>query len=200
MTEGPVLWYLNRSTGVVALVLLTVATVLGVLAVGGRPGGRVPRFVTQAVHRNLALLGVLFLVVHVIAAVVDEFVEIRWWHALVPFTSSYQRVWVGLGAVGLDLLVLVTVSSLLRTRMHHRGWRALHLTAYLLWAASIAHAVGMGTDLSDGLWLLTLACGTVVPMAVAWRLTRAAADRLYPQEADPYRTDDAMTMPIRRIQ
>ncbi len=135
-----------------------------------------------------------------IAAVVDEFVEIRWWHAWCRSTSSYQRVWVGLGAVGLDLLVLVTVSSLLRTRMHHRGWRALHLTAYLLWAASIAHAVGMGTDLSDGLWLLTLACGTVVPMAVAWRLTRAAADRLYPQEADPYRADDAMTMPIRRIQ
>ena len=59
-----------------------------------------PRFVTQAVHRNIALLAVLLLVVHVIAAVVDEFVEIRWWHALVPFTSSYQRVWVGLGAVG----------------------------------------------------------------------------------------------------
>ena len=100
---------------------------------------RVPRFVTQAVHRNLALLGVLFLVVHVLAAVVDEFVEIRWWHALVPFTSPYQRVWVGLGAVAVDLLVLVTVSSLLRSRMHHRGWRALHLTAYALWATSILH-------------------------------------------------------------
>jgi methionine sulfoxide reductase heme-binding subunit len=199
MIEGPFLWYLNRGSGVVALVLLTAATVLGVLALGGRPGGWVPRFVTQAVHRNVALLAVLLLTVHVVAAVVDEFVEIRWWHAVVPFTSTYQRVWMGLGAVALDLMVLVTVSSLLRRRMHYRGWRALHLSAYALWAASIAHGIGMGTDLGDGLWLLTLVCGAVVPAAVTWRLTRAAADRLYPPEPAAHPSDDAMTMPIRRI-
>ena len=199
MTEGPVLWYLNRSTGVVALVLLTITTVLGVLALGGRPARRVPRFVTQAVHRNIALLAVLLVVVHVVSAVVDEFVELRWWHALVPFTSTYERVWVGIGAVALDLLVMVTVSSLLRSRMHHRGWRALHLTAYALWATSILHGIGMGTDLSDGLWWLTLGCAALVPMALAWRLARAALDRFHPPPPDPLKSDDAMTMPLRRI-
>ena len=198
MTEGPVLWYLNRSAGVVALVLLTITTLRGVLALGGRPGGRLPRFVTQAVHRNIALLGVLLVVVHVVSAVVDEFVEIRWWHALVPFTSTYERMWVGIGAVALDLLILVTVSSLLRSRMHHRGWRALHLTAYALWATTILHGIGMGTDLTDGLWWLTLVCAALVPMALAWRLTVAAVRRLRPRPPDP-QTDDAMTMPFRRI-
>jgi hypothetical protein len=198
MTEGPVLWYLNRSTGVVALVLLTVTTVLGVLALGGRPAQRVPRFVTQTVHRNVAMLAVALVLAHVVSAVVDSFVDIRWWHALVPFTASYQPVWTGLGAVALDLLVVVTVSSLLRSRMRQRGWWALHLTAYALWATSIVHGIGMGTDLDDGMWLLTVSCTALVPMAVAWRLTRAAVDRVYPQEpADE--TDNAMTMPIRRI-
>lgn len=47
MSDGPLLWYLNRATGVVLLVLLTLSVVLGVLAMGGRPGRAVPRFVSQ---------------------------------------------------------------------------------------------------------------------------------------------------------
>ena len=57
--EGPFLWYLNRGTGVVVLVLLTITTVLGVVALGNRSGRGLPRFVSQALHRNLALLSVV---------------------------------------------------------------------------------------------------------------------------------------------
>lgn len=197
MIEG-LLWYLNRSTGVVALVLLTITTVLGVLALGGRPGQRVPRFVTQAVHRNLALLAVVTVVAHVVTAVADEFVDIRWWHALVPFTGTFERLWLGIGAVALDLLLLVTVSSLLRTRMSHGTWRAMHQSAYLLWLSSILHGVGMGSDLRAGLWVVTVFCAAAVPTAFAWRLAQLALhSRRTTAPTGP--TDDAMTMPIRRI-
>ncbi len=196
--EGPFLWYLNRSAGVVALVLLTVSTVLGVLATGGRPAQRLPRFVVQTVHRNVALLGVLLVLVHVVASVADEFVEILWWQTLVPFTASYRTVLVGLGAVALDLLLVVTFSSLLRSRMRHRGWRALHLTAYGMWAASVVHGVGIGTDLRGDLWLLSVGCAALVPMALSWRLAEATADRLT-RQTPSRESDDAMTMPIRRI-
>lgn len=198
--EGPLLWFLNRGTGLVALAVLTVATVLGVLATGGRPGRRAPRFVTQAVHRNLAVLGVALVVVHVVSAVIDEFVDLRWWDAFVPFTASYHRVWTGVGALALDLLLVVTVSSLLRARMRHRGWRALHLTAYVLWALSVVHGIGMGTDLDAGMWWLALACAASVPAAATWRLVGALQEH-FTQEppGDPAPTDPAMTLPIRRI-
>ena len=104
--EGPLLWFLNRGTGVVALVLLTVATVLGVLALGGRPGSRVPRFVVQAVHRNVALLAVVTVVVHVLTGVVDEFVDIRWWQAFLPWSLRYQPLWLALGIVARDVLLV----------------------------------------------------------------------------------------------
>ena len=61
---------------------------------GGRAGG-CRGFVTQAVHRNLALLAVVTVVVHVVTAVADEFVDIRWWHAVVPFTGTYERALAG---------------------------------------------------------------------------------------------------------
>ena len=196
MTEGPVLWYLNRSSGVVALVLLTVATVLGVLAVGGRPGSRVPRFVVQSVHRNVALIAVVTVVVHVVTAVVDEFVDIRWWQAVVPFTGGYERIWLGLGATALDLLLVVTVSSLLRHRLRRRTWYSLHQAVYLLWLASVLHGAGMGTDLGNRWWPVTIGCVAAVTAAVAWRLTLAVFQRRAP---DPASVDRAMTMPIRRI-
>ncbi len=196
MTEGPVLWYLNRSSGVVALVLLTVATVLGVLALGGRPGSRVPRFVVQSVHRNVALIAVVTVVVHVVTAVVDEFVDIRWWHAVVPFTGGYERIWLGLGATALDLLLVVTVSSLLRHRLRRRTWYSLHQAVYLLWLASVLHGAGMGTDLGNRWWPVTVGCVAAVTAAVTWRLTLAVLHRRAP---DPAPVDPTMTMPIRRL-
>ena len=104
LLHGPLLWYLNRSTGLVVLVLLTATVLLGVLATGR--GGRVlPRFVGQALHRNLALWSVVLLVVHITTAVVDTYVDIRWWQAVVPWVgATYLPLWLGLGTLAFDLL------------------------------------------------------------------------------------------------
>lgn len=179
MIEGPLLWYLNRGTGFVLLGLFTATTVLGVLATGGRAGrGLLPRFVTQGLHRNLALLSVVMLAAHVTTAVVDSYVDIRWWQAFVPYVgSTYQPMWLGLGALALDLVAVVTVTSLLRTRLRNRSWRAVHLLAYAGWVASVAHGLGIGTDVRQGAdWArLTVAvCVALVGAAVALRLARLA--------------------------
>lgn len=197
MNGEPVLWYLNRGSGVVALVLLTTATVLGVLALGGRPGRRVPRFVVQALHRNIALLAVLMVAAHVATAVLDEFVDIRWWHSVVPFTGAYARLWLGLGAVAVDLLVVVTLSSLLRDRLRRRAWYALHRSVYLLWFTSILHGAGMGTDLAGPQWPVTVGCAGAVAAALTWRLAHTTLRRSTGVSGPD--TDDAMTMPLRRI-
>ncbi len=56
-----------------------------------------PRFVGQALHRNLALWSLVLLVLHVTTAVVDAYVDIRWWQALVPwYGASYLPLWLGL--------------------------------------------------------------------------------------------------------
>jgi methionine sulfoxide reductase heme-binding subunit len=183
--DGSVLWFLNRSTGVVTIVLLTLTTVLGVLAIGGRPAGRVPRFVTQAFHRNVALLSVLLLTVHLVTAVLDEFVEIRWWEAFIPFVGDYEPLWVGFGAIATDLMIVVVVTSLFRTRMQHNLWRGLHLTTYGLWALAIGHGIGVGTDMTESMWLLTVVCAIAVPLAAALRLGRLVIDRTSASSTTP---------------
>ncbi len=196
MTEGPILWYLNRGTGAVTLVLFTATITLGVLSLGGRPARGVPRFVTQSLHRNLALLAFGLLVGHVVSAVVDGYVDIAWWQAFVPVGATYEPFWLGLGAVALDLLGVIVVTSLFRHRLRHRTWRLLHQLAWPMWAVSLAHGVGMGTDLRDGWWLVTVACAVVVPVAAVWRFALLARDRREDRAA-PTLHDPATTQPLR---
>lgn len=186
MTDAPLLWFLNRGTGVVLLAVLSASMVLGVLALGGRAagdgGGRLPRFVTQSLHRNLALGSVLLVIAHATTAVVDEYVDIRWWQALVPFGASYEPLWLGLGTFSLDLMVAVSLTSLLRGRMRVGTWKLVHLTSWLAWAIGVVHGVGIGTDLrSVDAWTTWAALPSavsvvVVLLALGWRLT-AGRDR-----------------------
>ena len=196
MAEGPVLWYFNRGTGTVTLVLFTATIVLGVLSLGGRPARGVPRFVTQALHRNLAMLAFGLLVGHVVSAVIDEYVDIAWWHAFVPVGATYQPLWLGLGALALDLLGVLVVTSLFRHRLRHRTWRLLHQLAWPMWVLSLAHGVGMGTDLRGGWWLVTVACAVAVPMAAVWRLALLGWDRSEHRAATPL-DDPSPTQPLR---
>ncbi len=181
MTDGPLLWFLNRSTGFVILGLFTMTTALGVLATTGRGGRGLPRFVTQAFHRNVALLSVAMLAAHVTTAVLDTFVDIRWWQAFVPwYGATYLPLWLGFGTLALDVVLVVTVTSLLRTRMRHRSWRAVHLLSYVGWALAVTHGLGIGTDVrADASWAraITIGCIGVVLAAVLLRLGRLVADR-----------------------
>ena len=173
--SDPVWWYLNRATGSVVLVLFTVAVLLGVLATFSTQGRVVPRFVTQAMHRQIALVATALLAVHVVTAVVDTYVDIRWWQALWPLGATYQPLWLGLGAVALDLLAVVVVTSLLRTRIGLRGWQVVHLTTYAAWVAALVHGLGIGSD-SSAPWsqVVTLACAGAVAAAVLARLAALA--------------------------
>ena len=176
---GPFLWYANRGTGVVLLVLLTVTTLLGVLATRGAAGGRVPRFLTQAVHRSLSLACAALLLAHVTTAVVDEYVDIRWWQAVVPVGATYRPLWLGLGTVAFDLVLVVVATSLLRARLPHRAWRTLHVSAYACWVLSVVHGLGIGTDASSP-WARTtgLVCVVAVGLAAGLRVTGLGVARL----------------------
>jgi DMSO/TMAO reductase YedYZ heme-binding membrane subunit len=110
--------------------------------------------------------------------VLDTYVDISWAAIVVPFTSSYDRLWVGVGTVSLDLMAAVFVSSLLRSRMKPGTWRALHWLAYLCWPIALAHTFGMGTDSREP-WVVVLgvACVVSVGAALLWRLRVTARQK-----------------------
>jgi predicted ferric reductase len=184
--NGSLLWYVSRGTGLVSLVLLTLTLVGGIVVRRGVAPARLPRFVLWGLHRNVALLSVVFLALHIVTVVADSYVSINLVDAVVPFVSSYRPFWLGLGTIAFDLLLAVIVTSLLRARIGHRAWRAVHWFAYALWPSAVVHGFGTGSDVGQ-IWFLavTLACIAAVGTAVVWRLSDLGRQPVALQSARP---------------
>jgi predicted ferric reductase len=165
-TSGSTYWYLTRSTGGVALLLLTIAIVLGVLDVQRFSTPRWPRFVVDSLHRNVSLLAMAFLALHILTSVLDSFAPISLIDAVIPFGGSYRPFWLGLGAVSFDMLVAVTITSLLRQRMGYATWRAIHWLTYASWPIALLHGFGTGSDV-QATWLLALSIGCLLLVLAA---------------------------------
>jgi methionine sulfoxide reductase heme-binding subunit len=167
-------WYLTRATGAVALLALTLSVVLGILgSVRFSAGERWPRFAIDSLHRDTSLLAVVLVVVHVVTTVLDGFAPITLLDGLIPFRSPYRTLWLGLGTVSFDLLLVLVITSLLRRRLGYRSWRAVHWLAYASWPIAVLHGLGTGTDVKSWwMLLLTVACLAAVVIAVALRLSR----------------------------
>jgi predicted ferric reductase len=177
ITASTLPWYISRATGVVSLVLLTAVMVIGILInrQGRLPG--LPRFAVTNLHRNLSLMTVVFIVIHVVTAVIDGYVSIPLISGVIPFTSGYEGFWLGLGAISFDLMLALIVTSLIRGRLSHRVWKAVHWLAYASWPVAFAHSIGSSSDLQGGLLLgLAVLCAAALAAALVWRLVMAARE------------------------
>ena len=172
-TSTTPLWYATRATGLVALVLLTMAMALGLLSSVRYQRQGWPRFVTLGLHRNVSLLALAFTLAHVLTTILDNFVSIPIQDAVIPFIGSYRPLWLGFGAIAFDLMLALTGTSLLRTRMSYRSWQIVHWSAYACWPVAVLHGLGTGTDTSTR-WVLALTAASVVVIAglTLWRLAR----------------------------
>jgi sulfoxide reductase heme-binding subunit YedZ len=176
---GSAYWYLTRSTGGVALLLLTLAIVLGVVDVERWSTPRWPRFLVDSLHRNVSLLAMVFLALHILTSALDSFAPISLLDAFVPFAGSYRPLWLGLGAVAFDLLIAVTVTSMLRQRVGYASWRAIHWLTYASWPIALLHGLGTGSDAAST-WLLVLStfCAAIVLAAMLVRIASGWPEHL----------------------
>jgi DMSO/TMAO reductase YedYZ heme-binding membrane subunit len=168
------LWYLNRGSGVALLLVLTATLSLGILSARAGRARLVPRFVSQQLHRNLGVLALVLVVGHVATAVADTYVDIRWWQAVSPIGASYKPLWLGLGSLAFDVMLLVVLTSLLRERLGQRAWHAVHVLGYLSWPIALVHSVGIGTDASSA-WGRQVGLGCLAVVAAA-SLVRVGTD------------------------
>ena len=159
-------WYLARGTGAVALVLLTASVVLGILGSVRFAAARWPRFAVDAVHRDISLLVIVVLAIHIITSVLDGFAPITLLDGVIPFLTPYRPLWMGLGTLAFDLLLAIAITSLVRRRLGYRTWRAVHWLAYVSWPVAVLHGLGTGSDVKQW-WMLGLTVGCIVAVLVA---------------------------------
>ncbi len=178
MTDA-ILWYTTRGAGAVSIILLSAVVVLGVLSSLRFQSAGWPRFLTPALHRNLALMTLVFLALHIVTAVVDPFTHLGWLVAVVPFSSYYRTLWLGLGTIAFELLAAIVVTSLLRNVIGQVAWRLIHWLAYASWPVAVIHGFGTGTDaLSAWFVALSIVCVVSVTIAIVYRLLQPPTDPL----------------------
>ncbi len=174
-----VLWYTTRGAGAVSMILLSAVVILGVLSTLRFQGSGWPRFLTPALHRNLALMTLVFLGLHIVTAVVDPFTHLGWLTAVVPFSSYYRTFWLGLGTISFELLAAIVATSLLRGVIGQAAWRAIHWLAYASWPVAVIHGFGTGTDALSGWFIvLSIVCVGSVVIAIAYRMVQPSPDLL----------------------
>jgi sulfoxide reductase heme-binding subunit YedZ len=173
------LWYTTRGAGAVSLLLLSAVVALGLLTAVRFEAPGWPRFLTAALHRNLSLTAVVFLALHVVTAVTDPYAHLGLTVALVPFTSWYRALWVGLGTIAVELVAAVVVTSLVRRWLGLNAWRAVHWLAYAAWPVAMVHGIGAGTDgTSDWMVAIDVLSAGAVLTALAGRLLGPRPDPL----------------------
>ncbi|MEM7324575.1 MAG: ferric reductase-like transmembrane domain-containing protein [Actinomycetota bacterium] len=147
-------WFVVRSTGLVALVLLAVG-VIGGLLLSTRVLGRQPRpdWVLDW-HRFVGGLTVIFVALHMAALLADSYIEFRVVDLIVPFVSSWRPFAVGLGVLAFHLLLAVEISSLVRRRLSGTVWRRIHYVSLPAFVLSTLHLLLAGEDASNTLVLL----------------------------------------------
>jgi predicted ferric reductase len=164
MKADSIAWYVARSSGITAWVLLSIDMFLGISTATRIAGRKTPSRWLLSVHRFTGGLAVTFVAVHIAGLMADHFVPFGWRQVLVPFASGFRPAAVAAGIVAMYLLAAVELTSLLMHRLPRRFWRAIHSTSFVLYLMASGHVFAAGTDARNRAMLtlgLVLAAGFV---------------------------------------
>ncbi|MGH2490594.1 MAG: ferric reductase-like transmembrane domain-containing protein [Candidatus Limnocylindria bacterium] len=175
-SDTDLLWILARSSGTASLVALTLSVVTGVALRTGTFAWLSHNRSVRVVHGFLTILWIPLGLAHVIALLFDRYAQISLLDLVVPFGVEYGRLAIGLGTISAQLIVLVLVSTWLRSKLTLGQWRAIHRLSYVAFAAAFAHGIMSGTDLANPiLAALAWAAGLGVALVAMRRVVAARA-------------------------
>lgn len=149
MTTDQFFWVLARVAGLSSYACLSIALVTGIALRTSVLDWLGSNRAVRGLHEYTTVLWIPLAGLHLIALLLDSTARIGWVDLVVPFHASYGTLAVGFGALSVDVLAAVTVTSLIRRRLDKRLWLWVHRTSYVAFGLVFVHAVLSGTDFSD---------------------------------------------------
>lgn len=151
-------WYLGRSSGIFAFIMLTLVTCFGLLLSS--------RFMTKLflpatiyeTHRFLSFTALIAVFVHATSFLFDDFFRLSLGEALIPFLLEREYASalgfdigksVGIGIVAFYFLLLLILTSEFRSKMSPKFWRATHYTSFVAYLLFIGHGIMSGSDSTE---------------------------------------------------
>jgi predicted ferric reductase len=176
MNSTQIWWYVTRASGLTGYFLLWLSMVWGFAIPTGMIRSVLENVFTYDFHEHLSLLGLGFVIVHVVVLLFDKYLPFNILQVLVPFTDTYRPLWVGLGIISFYLLLLVTFTFYLRQRIGSKAFRSIHVLSLVSYLGTTLHGLFAGTDSALPITIVIYA-GTflvVIFLAVYWLIMRTS--------------------------
>lgn len=176
MTLDQFFWIVSRVAGLASYAALAVALVTGIALRTAVLDWLGSNRALRSLHEYTTVLWIPLAVLHLAALLLDKTSRIGFVDLVLPFHSVYGSLAIGLGALSVDVLVVVTVTAYLKRLMKASLWKWVHRLSYAAFALIFLHAVLSGTDFSDP--LVSAISWSVAAALLALGLTRAVWGRL----------------------
>ena len=186
--------FLLYYAGVFALISLTAAVGIGLVATDRIIMSPASRVTAQAVHRAVSFGAVSFLAIHIASEILAR--RSHAVDAVLPFLDHRRTFYLGLGTVASDLLVLIAVTGILRRRFAETSppwvWRLLHALAYVAWPMGIWHGLLSGrqskpyVDWSYGALVAAVGVALLVRLVAKDRSGQTAGQPVPERMASPW--------------
>jgi methionine sulfoxide reductase heme-binding subunit len=149
MTTDQFFWVLARVAGLGSYAALAIALVTGIALRTAVFDWLGSNRTVRALHEYTIVLWIPLAALHLVALLLDSTARIGVLDMVLPFHSGYGTLAIGVGALSLDVLLVVTVAAYMKRRMSKALWLWVHRLAYVAFALIFLHAVLSGTDFSD---------------------------------------------------
>ena len=139
-------WYVTRAAGLTSYILLWLSMVCGMAISTKILTPTLEGSYSYDFHEFLSLLGLGFVLLHVIVLALDKFLPFSIFQILIPFIDTYRPLWVGLGIMGFYIFLLVTVTFYMRQAIGSRLFRGIHALSLAGYLGATLHGLFAGTD------------------------------------------------------
>ncbi|MFN8467612.1 MAG: hypothetical protein U0X20_18780 [Caldilineaceae bacterium] len=190
-------WFVSRSSGVIAYVVVTIGVLWGLIQSGSLFRERVAPLLALGMHSFLNWLGLGFAALHGIILIGDHFIKIGLPEVFTPFLSPYRPVPVGLGIIAFYLMLLLSLSFYARNHLGQKNFRLLHYVSYAVFLMVTVHGVLAGTD-TGALWWMYAVSLVVVAVMTVMRIIGSRREQMRRQVPRP--VPARATVPVARRQ
>lgn len=139
-------WYVTRAAGLTSYFLLWLSMVWGLAVSTKFFQPVVEGTYSYDFHEFLSLLGLGFVVLHVVVLMLDKYLPFNIFQILIPFVDTYRPLWVGLGIIGFYIFLLVTVTFYIKGMIGTQAFRSIHVLSLAGYVGATLHGLFAGTD------------------------------------------------------
>lgn len=157
-------WFISRSSGIVAYVLITLGVLWGLVQSGSLFRQRISPVLALGAHSYLNWFGLGLAGLHGVILIGDGFFKFDLPKVLTPFVSPYRPIPVGLGIIGFYLMLLLSLSFYARMHLGQKNFRLLHYGTFGVFVLVTLHSLFSGTDTQSLWWLYTISLAAVVAL------------------------------------